>query len=340
MASIEDVARAAGVSISTVSYALSGKRAIAEPTRQRVLAIARALNYVPNAGARMMRAQERRVLGLTVPWRRGVHFPSYLVFVMEVSAAARAADYDVLLLTRDEGDAGLRRVSSSSLVDGVILLDVSRDDHRLQVLSDIKLPATWIGVPSWDPGLYCADLNFERSADLVLERLAAHGHYNVALLGQPEATYQRRANYALRFKDAFEATAKRLNVRTTFQAAEVDPQSVRASLSTIFGDLPGVTAIVMNTVDPIPQMAIQVLREKGYVIPDDISFVTVGSVFSTDLIVPDYDHVPWPADAVCRTAVQLMLGQVSGGREPSIELLEPDYISRGSVAEARHSSHR
>jgi DNA-binding LacI/PurR family transcriptional regulator len=332
LATIEDVARAAGVSISTVSYALSGKRAITESTRQRVAAAARALNYVPNAGARMLAGSRTRVLGLTIPMQRGVHFPSYMMFVLEVSAAARAVDYDVLLLTRDEGEAGLRRVSSSSLVDGVILLDVAVDDDRVAALRDMQLPATWIGVPSWDPALHCVDLNFERSADLAVEHLVAAGHHKIALLGQPQAVYDRQANYAVRFKDAFDRAAERLEVRTTFQPADVDPESVRTSVLRMLDALPGITAIVLNTVAPIPQMAIQVLRAKGLSVPGDISVVAVGPVFTTDLVVPDYDHVAWPADLVCRRAVEIMLEQINGDRQPGIELLTPQYTARGSVA--------
>ena len=71
MPTIDDVARAAGVSISTVSYALSGKRAITEETRQRVLAAAAQLGYAPKAAARALAVLDRdRRRGVAARCRR------------------------------------------------------------------------------------------------------------------------------------------------------------------------------------------------------------------------------------------------------------------------------
>lgn len=125
MANIHDVARVAGVSISTVSYALSGKRSIAESTRRRIDDAVLKLDYRPNAGARMLKGTRTNILALSAPLHSGTYAPAHMTFVLSVATAARKYDYDVLLLTQDEATSGLRRVARSSLVDGIILLDVS-----------------------------------------------------------------------------------------------------------------------------------------------------------------------------------------------------------------------
>jgi len=108
---IDDVARAAGVSTSTVSYALSGRRPISAATRERVAAAIAELGYHPHAGARSLASSRSSVLALVAPLRSDVNVPVIMEFVTAVVTAAREHSYDVLLLTKDEGTAGLQRVA-------------------------------------------------------------------------------------------------------------------------------------------------------------------------------------------------------------------------------------
>src|SRR3954467_8132034 len=113
----KDVARVAGVSQSTVSYVMSGKRPISARTRQRVLAAIEELTYEPNAGARALASQRTRVIGLVIPFGSGSDTANLLPFIETIAGAARANDHEVLLVTADEGSAGLRRIAGRSLCD-------------------------------------------------------------------------------------------------------------------------------------------------------------------------------------------------------------------------------
>src|SRR5207302_647483 len=84
MVKITDVARHAGVSPSTVSYALSGKRPISEETRQRIEASIRELGYRPHAGARALASSRSNVLALVIPLRTGIHVPVVMQFAVSV----------------------------------------------------------------------------------------------------------------------------------------------------------------------------------------------------------------------------------------------------------------
>ncbi|MDI5943680.1 LacI family DNA-binding transcriptional regulator, partial [Micromonospora sp. DH15] len=117
MVTISDVARHAGVAVSTVSYVLSGKRAISEVTRNRVLASIRMLGYHPNAGARALASRRANVVALVLPLRSGMQVPVVMQFAMAVVTTARTVEHDVLLVTSDEGPAGLRRIAASAMVD-------------------------------------------------------------------------------------------------------------------------------------------------------------------------------------------------------------------------------
>src|SRR5690349_15672403 len=78
MANINEVAEAAGVSISTVSYALSGKRPVAPDTRRRIEDAVRDLGYSPNAGARMLAGSRTQIFALTEPLRKDTHAPTHM----------------------------------------------------------------------------------------------------------------------------------------------------------------------------------------------------------------------------------------------------------------------
>ena len=124
MVTIVDVARAAGVAPSTVSYVISGKRRISPSTRQRVEQCIRDLGYHPNAGARALATSRTNVLALAVPLRPDLNLSVIMQFVSSVVTSAREHGLDLLLLTKDDGPAELRRVASSAIADALIVMDV------------------------------------------------------------------------------------------------------------------------------------------------------------------------------------------------------------------------
>ncbi|MGW0605325.1 LacI family DNA-binding transcriptional regulator [Streptomyces sp. NPDC002644] len=134
MVTLAEVAQHAGVSASTVSYVLSGKRSISEGTRQRVERSIRELGYHPNAGARALASSRSNIIALMVPLRTDMYVPVMMEIAIAVATTARAHGYDVLLLTGEEGPDAVRRVTSSGLADGMILMDVELDDERLPLL--------------------------------------------------------------------------------------------------------------------------------------------------------------------------------------------------------------
>ena len=82
MATIEDVAKAAGVSRSTVSYALSGKRTISLETRRRIDDAIKSLNFTPNAGARALKTSQTMVLGLLLQFHEDEFAPAMLQYLL------------------------------------------------------------------------------------------------------------------------------------------------------------------------------------------------------------------------------------------------------------------
>ena len=334
MATIHDVARLAGVSISTVSYTLSGNRSIAESTRNRVVTAIQELGYRPNAGARMLAGTRTRIFALTAPVRADTQSGVLMSFVLAVATAARKLDYDVLLLTADEASTGLERVTSSRLADGIIALDVSRDDERMPLLRALNIPATVIGVPADTEGLVCVDLDFDAAAALAVGRLADLGHRSIGLLGQPRSTYDWGANYPLRFRDGFHRTAAERGIQTAFVMPARDLDSIRRAVDDLFTSQPDMTALIMHAGEAVQVTVLEILAARGVTIPGQLSVLSACAVFDTSEFSPPLDEIPLSPEDSGTRAVALTIRQINGDRTPHVDLLPPRYLERGSTAPA------
>src|SRR5450830_1512406 len=124
MVNIGDVARAAGVSRSTASYALSGKRTTTPAVQARAAVAVRELGYTTNAGARALATSQTKVIGLLAQFCEDEFAPAMLQYILGVSNTARELGYDVLLVTEESGAHALRRITDSRMVDGIVLLNV------------------------------------------------------------------------------------------------------------------------------------------------------------------------------------------------------------------------
>ncbi len=330
MASINDVARAAGVSTSTVSYVLSGKRPISAPTRQRVERSIRELGYRPHAGARALASRTTNVLALMAPLRVDVNVSVIMQFVTGVVTSARTFEHDVLLLTQDDA-AGLERVADGSMVDALIMMDIEADDPRVPVLVRLRQPAVLIGLPSNPKGLSCVDLDFEAAGRTAVRHLAELGHRQVALIGSPHAVLERHTSYADRMLRGFTAQTAELGIDGVYEPCESSHPGAVAAVDRVLARMPGVTGLVVHNEVALPAV-IATLRERGRAVPDDISLVAV-----CPLDVAVGQHLPLtsvdiPAHAIGRIAVEMAMARVAGEQLAETRLLAPVLTERLSTA--------
>jgi DNA-binding LacI/PurR family transcriptional regulator len=203
------VARLAGVSQSTVSYVMSGRRSISSETRRRVEAAIEQLAFQPNAGARALKSQRTKVIGLVVPFGASTDSTGLLPFIETIATCAREQDHDVLLVTRDEGPAGLTRLASRSLCDAIVLMGIEARDARIPVAAALAVPVILIGLPADPHGLPCVDMDFELAGRLAVDHLAAGGHERIAVIGHPPDIVARDLNFVGRFRRGAAAAAER-----------------------------------------------------------------------------------------------------------------------------------
>lgn len=336
MTTIHEVAKAAGVSISTVSYALSGKRPVSEKTRLRIEDAARVLGYEPDAGARMLAGRRTHIFALTEPLRADTHAPTHMAFVLATAVAARRRGYDILLLTDEQASEGMNRVAASNLVDAILVLDVAPDDERAAIARSVRTPTVFIGIPDDHKGLTCVDLDFEAAGHLAVDRLADAGHTRITLLGQTEVSY-RKSNFPRRLLHGVRDRALERGVGldwVTTGASATDIAAVRAAAGAAIER--GDRAFIVHAVDDVHAALLAVLDERGLRVGDDVSVISAAASFDTTTLPVPVDTIPLVPQQSCELAVDLAVRRLEEANvQPGIHLIPPEYRSVGSVASSR-----
>ncbi|WP_369371840.1 LacI family DNA-binding transcriptional regulator [Promicromonospora sp. Populi] len=330
MSTIGDVARVAGVSRSTVSHALSGKRPISLATRERIDEAIRELKYTANAGARALATSKSSILGLIVPFTPEEFAPATMQYVLAITETARSLGYDVLLVTEDEGSAGITRISESNLVDGVILLDVKRHDDRLAALAEARCPAVLIGVPEGDVELDVVDLDFTAAGGLLVQHLHDEGHREAVFVTLPDAIFRLELAYAWLFRDAVVAKAAELGVELHAVEGDADPERRAAAISSALDAHPEATALLVHNDGALADLQ-QILHERTLRVPEDLAVVSLypeqfGRMFSLP-----YTAIETSAARVAADAVHLLASRIDDPEIPfTRRLLTPVMIDRGT----------
>ena len=334
MVTLAEVARQAGVSPSTVSYVLSGKRTISGPTRERVERAISELGYHPNAGARALAGKRSHIIALVVPLRTDVYVPIMMEIAIAVTMAARQYGYDVLLITNDEGPDGVRRVAASGLADGVVLMDVELQDERIPVLRELDTHAALIGLPADSHGLACVDHDFTAAGALCADHLADLGHRDVAFIGYAPQVYQRHSGYAERTLLGFRERAAERGLRILHRPCEGSYESTAGALARILEDRPATTGFVVQNEGALGPL-LSLLRTTGRIVPEDASVVALCPEQLAEQNSPRLTAVTGPAQELGRQAVELVMARINGGDAPEITLLTPVLTVRESSGPAR-----
>jgi DNA-binding LacI/PurR family transcriptional regulator len=337
LATIGDVAKAAGVSRSTVSYALSGKRSISQETRDRINAAIAELGFTVNAGARALATAHTMVVGLHLRFETDEFAPAMLQYVLPVTDSARDLGYDTLLMTEATGPAAIQRVTSSNMVDGLILLDVVDDDDRLEVLRTTRQPSVLIGLPSDVSGLDAIDLDFAEAGRILVDQLYGAGHRRVLLITPPAHVFERGGGYAKRFRSGAVERAARVGVELDVEPGESQEPLIHDRLNDLLDRYADVTAIIVHNDASVAALP-GVLREREITVPENLSIVSLFSESFARTFNLGYSAIDTNPDRIGSLAVEQLVRRVSrpdGAGEPGVRLVSPSFVDRGSVADIR-----
>ncbi|MCM3783601.1 LacI family transcriptional regulator [Neobacillus mesonae] len=182
MVSIKDIAKKAGVSISTVSYALNGSNKVTDETSSKILAIAKELNYVPNAAARNLKKRETKIVGVFLTDFRGDVYGDLLHGMKEVS---NLQGYDLIVCSGERS----HRMLPERMIDGAIILDQMFASKELQKYADLGHKIVVLDRELTHPNINQVLLDNKAGATLAMEHLIELGHKKIYVVSGPEGSY-------------------------------------------------------------------------------------------------------------------------------------------------------
>ena len=303
---VRDVAKALGVSPSTVSRALSSSELVAPRTRQQIIEKSREMGYTPNNAARGLVTGRKGTLGLVVPDLENPYFASV---TKGVQARALTAGYSVFVADSDE-DARVELELVRKLkpqVDGLILCSSRMPD---QDLASLVGDTSVLLINRRMEGLPHITLNDEEIVRRALEHLHALGHRHVGYAGGPTGSWsdgQRRRGIA--------------NVVPGLSGLEVISLGAFAP---VFGggqsaaDLAvaaGVTAVLAYN-DLVALGLMARLHTRGVDIPGEMSVVGIDDINAATLVSPALTTVRAPLRKVGMSAVDLLVDSLTPAAAP------------------------
>ena len=330
VATMNDVAREAGVSLSTVSYVLSGKRTISEETRLAVQSAIRKLDYSPHSGARALASNRSNVLGLMAPLRADVNVSVIMQFVAAVVTTARTYNQDVLLLTQDDA-GGLERVTSQSMVDGLLMMDIEARDPRIPLLAKLRKPAVLIGLPDDPQGLSCVDFDFAGASRTAVRHLVDLNHRSIGFIGSPQASLERHATYADRARKGFTDACDAAGVPSVLRACEASMPALTEALNAVLDAATAVTALVVHNEGLLPLLH-EALAGRGLRIPEDISVVVIAPEDVALAAARPWTAVSIPAHDIGRAAVEMVMDRLNSDKPVEVRLIVPSLVQRETTS--------
>lgn len=336
MATIFDVARAAGVSRSTVSRVLNDQPGVSDDARTRVLTAIKQLNYQPNFAARALKRQKADTIGLIVPasFREPTSAEPrgyYLTEIIRGAYNAATEHRQVLALLDDGGSPEFYdRLIQRRQVDGILMIDINLDEPLLSFFSERDFPFVVIGNPA-DETIACVDVDNYGSAQRIVRYLHRLGHTRIAIIHGPPnrlASRDRAAGYRTMLRQLG------LPVDPALQAeGDFSEQSGQRAMEQLLGTVPGPTAVFAAN-DRMALGAIRAIQVRGLRVPEDISVVGFDDIPVAAYVRPALTTMRQPLYDLGNRAARLLLDMTEGERSfPHTQrvVLPTQLIERGSV---------
>lgn len=336
MTTIVDVARCAGVSVSTVSYALSGKRPVSGSTKAKVLRAAREIGYVPSISVAQGRIRTH-VVAVSWPMDDSTAYGNWSPFVFSVSRCLRRHGCNMLLLSGENSDEELIRAMDCGMIDGAILLDVTVDDSRTFAAGLSCVPVVAIGCSRYTTRIMQVDLDFEQMGRKAVDIMAKAGHRHLLFVGGSEFAYQYGLNFLIRTRTAVTDSARKKELAlTVLPMYSGDMQEMKTLADKALALDPMITGVI-GQCGHVPLARLRhAFENRGMMVPDDMSMMELGSFGNGDETSSPLDEIPLQPYLICRRAVDILDDLIEGRRDRSksegIELLPVSYLRRGSVS--------
>ncbi|WP_054052977.1 LacI family DNA-binding transcriptional regulator [Alloactinosynnema sp. L-07] len=325
---MDDVAKLAGVSISTVSHVVNETRAVAVSTRARVLAAIESTGYTGNAIARSLVTGGTKSIGVAMSLLANPHLAE---LIHAIEAEATRAGYTILLgdtLDSPDGERDAVRKLQARRVDGMLLTPAPGDTATLEQLARTGVPAVLVDRVSHKVKLDQVGPENIQSTSALVSHLAAAGHRRIAFISGVEwmvASEERTLGYRLGLGRA--GLRWDSNLVAGGGASHEDGVLALRRLLTV----PERPTAVITGNGAMTAGAVREATAHGLRIGEDLAIVGHDEVEWAELVRPSITTMAHPVDEIGRTAVRLLLDRLNDREHaPRTVLLPPRLIHRES----------
>ncbi|WP_028925158.1 LacI family DNA-binding transcriptional regulator [Pseudonocardia acaciae] len=333
---IQDIARAAGVSKGAVSYALNGRPGVSTETRARILSIAEEIGWVPSSAARALSSDRAGVVGL-VAVREPELIATEPYFIRMVAGVERTlAEHGVALLLTVVPDPAreldiYRRWWGSRQVDGMLLFDMRVRDPRPAWLRASGAPAVIIGAQRAYRGISATRVSYQDAMAQAVSHLVQLGHRRLARVSGPRAlehVLRRERHFAEVTKELLGEAQPQPQVETDY-TARAGVQATRELLSRPKDQRP--TAIIYDN-DVMAAASVSTLAGEGVRVPADLAVLAWDDSPLCELVHPAVTAFTHDVMAEASQAADLLLTRIEHGPTPDRWLAAPRLTVRASTA--------
>lgn len=335
---LEQVAALAGVGRGTASRVINGSAHVSEHSRQAVEAAVAELRYIPNAAARTLKTRRTDTVALVIAESEDRIFgePFFAGVVRGISKSVSAAGKQLVLLLSQAGarSAHLESYLSRQHVDGVLLLSLHDDDLLPEVIRSRSLPMV-VGGRGTDIADTCwVDVDNEHGAALAAQLLVDLGCRAIATITGPPDMTAGRDRYE-GFRAALAEAGRTLSDDLVAHGDFSQPSGARA-MAELLERRPDVDGVFCAN-DPMAAAALQVLRDAGRRVPDDVSVIGFDDSPLALTTHPPLTTVRQPPEEMGQAMVEVLLEQLRSPDAVRAEtrVLATSLVERGSTKPRR-----
>lgn len=326
MVTIKDVAKKAGVSISTISLVINNKEGVSDELKAKALSAIKELDYHPNAMARALKSRRSKVLGLIIP---DIVNPFFPLVVRGVEDAAKRYGYTLILGNTDgkmEEEARYLELFVEKCVDGMIFIPASNFKKNIRKFQNTNIPKVVIDRALEGLGLPTIMTDNITGSYLATKHLLANGRRRILFISGPQDLQASQDRYKGYIKALQEYGLDEELVEAgdfTFESGKRVAEKViknNLSFDAVFGanDMMALGATV-------------VLTDCKIRIPQEVEVVGYDNIIFSSLSKPTLTTVEQPAYEMGFEAAKLILRQIHSKKVISVcKLLEPKLIIRES----------
>lgn len=327
---IKDVAKKAGVSISTVSRVINDSKPVTNEVKQRVLDVIKETGYVPNPLARSLVTKKSQLIGVLVPEVTDTFSAEVLNGIEEIS---KMYNYDILLAnTYSEKELEMKNINllRAKQVEGIVMICRDIDEEIVNMIENCGIPAVYVSKTARDFDIYNVSVQNAPATRDMTQFLIDRGHKNIALL----KTSYDISNIADARLHGYQEALKNNDIPYNENIVKTCGATYKEGYSTakeLLTENKNIDAI-FSTGDEAAIGAINACLDMGYKVPEDISVVGFNDIKFAKMFRPKLTTVYQPLFDMGAVAIRMVIKMIKG-QEVEEKKVELPYriIDRESV---------